>query len=229
MSKTIIITGANGNLGVAAVKQFLDKGYGVAAVCSSVSRLEFAISNPLFEWKAVDLTDEKATRGFVNELADRKKIEGALALAGGFAMGSLEETDQLALHKMFALNFETAFHLTRALFPRLMENGYGRIILVGARSGLPGEQGKNTIAYSLSKSLLFKYAELLNQQAGKTNVVTSVFTPSIIDTPPNRQNMPEAHFEDWVSADDIAALMEIVCSEKGNVLREPVFKVYHKS
>lgn len=229
MAKTFIITGANGNLGVAAVKAFLDKGYGVVAVCSSVSRLEFAVSNPMFEWKAVDLSDEKATRNFVHELVSRKKIDGALLLAGGFVMGSLDETDQLTLKKMFALNFETAFHLSRALFPRLIKNGYGRIILVGARPGMAGEQGKHTVAYALSKSLLFKYAELLNQQAGKANVVASVFAPGIIDTPANRQSMPDADFDDWVKADDIAALMEMVCSEKGNALREPVFKVYHKS
>ena len=229
MPGTFIITGANGNLGTAVVKKFLDEGYKVIAVDSSASHLSFASSNPAFSLHSVDLTNEKATVEFVNNFTGNQKIDGALLLAGGFAMGGLEDTDSAALQKMYALNFETAYHISRTLFPHLLENGYGRIILVGARPALDHQPAKQMIAYALSKSLVFKYAELLNQAGKGKNVTATVVVPSTIDTQVNRQSMPDANFNDWVKAEEIAAIMELICSGKGNPLRETVLKIYNNS
>src|ERR1700748_1431102 len=101
MSKTILITGANGNLGAATVKKFLDEGYRVIAVDHSNNHLGFAGSNPNFEWKAVDLSEEKTVEEFVADILQRYgRLEGALLLVGGFAMGSVEATGGEELKKM---------------------------------------------------------------------------------------------------------------------------------
>jgi hypothetical protein len=60
-------------------------------------------------------------------------------------------------------------------------------------------------------------------------VVASVIAPSTIDTPVNRQSMPDADPADWVRPGEIAALMDFICSEEGNALREPVYKIYNKA
>jgi NAD(P)-dependent dehydrogenase (short-subunit alcohol dehydrogenase family) len=81
----------------------------------------------------------------------------------------------------------------------------------------------------LSKSLLFKLAEFLNEEGKNKNVVTSVIVPSTIDTPANRESMPDADPNNWVKAEEIADVLEFICSDKGNVLRESVYKVYGNS
>ncbi|MES1249152.1 MAG: SDR family NAD(P)-dependent oxidoreductase, partial [Chitinophaga rupis] len=68
MSKNVIITGANGNLGVAAVKKFLDKGYKVIAVDHTGTHLGFAASHDNFELRDVDLSNEAATEDFIEEV-----------------------------------------------------------------------------------------------------------------------------------------------------------------
>jgi NAD(P)-dependent dehydrogenase (short-subunit alcohol dehydrogenase family) len=230
MSKTIIITGANGHLGSATVKKFLDEGYKVVAIDHSGSNLGFAGPDPNFELKAVDLGDEKAVDAFVKEAIGKYgRIDGVLLLVGGFAMGDIAATDGEAMRKMFALNFETAYFLARPLFAHMLQNGYGRLVLIGARPALKPEQGKSAVAYSLTKSMLFNLADLFNASAKGKNVVASVVAPSTIDTEINRKSMPDADPANWVKAEQIAGVLEFICSEKGDTLREPVYKVYNNA
>lgn len=227
MPKNILITGANGGLGTAVVKKFLEGDYKVIAVDHSGSRLGFAHDHPQFELHAVNVSSEADSDTFVKEaISLYKKIDGALLLVGGFAMGDIAATDGEALRKMFSVNFETAYFLVRPLFQHMMENGYGRIVLVGARPALQPEAGKNMIAYALSKSLLIKLADILNEAAKGKNVVVSVIAPSTIDTPANRKDMPDADFNKWVTAAQIADVLEFICSDKGNPLRAPLYKIY---
>lgn len=230
MPKTIIITGANGNLGTAVVKKFLEGDYKVIAVDRSGSHLGFADKNSQFELHSIDLTNESESEVFVKEAAGLYgNIDCGVLLAGGFAMGDIETTDSAALKKMFSLNFETAYNIARPLFRHMMQNEYGRLVFTGARPGLHVEQGAKTIAYALSKSLLFNLADILNKEAKGKNVVVSVIAPSIIDTPPNRQSMPDADPNNWVKPQQIADVLEFICSDKGGALREPVYKIYNNA
>jgi NAD(P)-dependent dehydrogenase (short-subunit alcohol dehydrogenase family) len=230
MPKTILITGANGGLGAVTVKKFLDKGYKVIAVDQSGTHLGFAADHDNFELRSVDATNEEAVANFIEEIIELYgNIDGALLLVGGFAMGDIAATDAAALRKMFSLNFETAYFFARPLFRHMLAKGYGRIVFMGARPAIKPEQGKGALAYSLTKSLLFQLAGLLNATAEGKNVVASVVAPSTIDTPANRKSMPDADFSAWVNPTDIAALMEFICSDDANALREPVYKIYNNS
>jgi len=230
MAKIILITGANGNLGAATVKKFLDEGYKVIAVDHSGTHLGFAASHDDFELRSVDLADEEAVETFLQEVIELYgRIDGALLLAGGFAMGDINATDGAALKKMYSLNFETVYFAARILFQHMLQNGYGRLVFMGARPALKPEQGKGALAYSLSKSLLFELAGLLNATAKGKNVVTSVVAPSTIDTAVNRESMPDADPAAWVQPAQIASLLEFICSEKGDALRDPVYKIYNNA
>jgi len=230
MANTIIITGANGNLGTATVKKFLDEGYHVVAVDGHKNNLSFADGNAGFEFHLVNLSDEAATAEFINGIiAKHGKVHAALMLVGGFAMGNVENTAGADVHKMFSLNFETAYFVSRPLLKHMQGNGYGRLVFVGARPALKAEQGKGLIAYALTKSLLFKLAEFINAETKGTNVVASVVVPSTIDTAINRQSMPDADPNNWVKPEQIASVLEFICSEAGISVREAVYKVYNNA
>lgn len=226
--KTIIITGANGHLGAITVKKFLDSHYRVIAIARSGSNLGFASAHKNFELHQLDLTDENAVTSFIKEaISLYGAIEGALFLAGGFAVGNLAGTSGADVKKMFSLNFDTAYHATRILFDHMVEKGYGRLIFIGAKTALHPENASGAFAYALSKSLLFNLAAILNATAKGKNVTASVIVPSIIDTEANRKDMPDADWDKWVKPEQIADTMEFICSEKGLALREPIFKVYN--
>jgi NAD(P)-dependent dehydrogenase (short-subunit alcohol dehydrogenase family) len=228
--KTVIITGANGNLGMAVTKEFLDKNYQVLATVSNENAKSDFKSHPNLDIFVVNLTNEKETSDFIQKsIRKYLVIDAALLLVGGFVMGGLAETTGDDLHKQIALNFETAYYVTRPLFAHLLENKRGSIVFIGARPALNPAQGRKLIAYSLSKSLLFKLAEFLNEESKGVNVSVSVVVPSTLDTPLNRQSMPDADPSNWVKPSEIAETLEFLVSDKSKSLKETVLKIYNNA
>ncbi len=230
MKKTVLITGAAGNLGRAVTKKFLEEGYRVEATARN--REEADLLGTLGEVNAtvLNLMDEGATRDFVESLQKRlPSLRSAVLLVGGFAMGSMEETDATALMKMYRLNFETAYFMCRPLLSWMKRSGFGRLVLVGARPALDPAAGKNMAAYALSKSLIFRLAEIINEEGKGYDVTASVIVPSIIDTPPNRAAMPDADFSKWVTPESIAENIAFICSERARDQREAIIKMYGNS
>jgi NAD(P)-dependent dehydrogenase (short-subunit alcohol dehydrogenase family) len=228
--KTFIITGANGNLGIACVKKFLAEGYKVIAVDGHDNHLEFAAGNPNYEFATVNLTSEEETYSFIaGSIKKYGKIDGALMLVGGFAAGNIAATTGADLHKMFSLNFETAYFMTRPLMEHMQQNNEGRLIFIGARPSLNPVQGKDLMAYALTKSLLFKLAEFINEDCKGKNITATVIVPSTIDTALNRKSMPDTDPANWVTPEALADSIEFIASPKGSILRETVLKVYNNS
>jgi NAD(P)-dependent dehydrogenase (short-subunit alcohol dehydrogenase family) len=225
--KTVIITGANGNLGTAVTNTFLAKDYKVIATVRKQEDLKELPQNKNLQVEVLDLTDEAKAENFVRKIIDEhENIDGALLLVGGFATGDITTTKSEDIKKQISLNFDTAYHITRPLFQHMMKKNNGKIVFVGSRPALQAAAGKSLIAYGLSKSLLFKLAEYLNAEAKGKNVTVSVIAPSTIDTEPNRKSMPGADFDKWVKPEALAEVLEFLISEKGTVLRETVLKVY---
>lgn len=225
--KTVIITGASGNLGKACVEKFLQEGYRVIATTSPGKTLGFEANGTVETYEA-DLTDEKSVEQVVARIiAQHATIDAALLLVGGYTSGGIKEADNAALRKMFTLNFNTAYFVVRPLFQQMLQqtNG-GRIIFVGSRPALVAKDGKRSLGYALSKSLLFTLADVLNEEGSSSNVTASVVVPSTIDTPANRQAMPKADFTAWVKPEEIADAMAHLCSAESIAWRETVVKVY---
>jgi NAD(P)-dependent dehydrogenase (short-subunit alcohol dehydrogenase family) len=225
--KTVIITGANGNLGTAVTNTFLAKDYKVIATVRKQEDLKELPENKNLQVEVLDLTDEEKAENFVRKIIDQhENIDGALLLVGGFAAGDIATTKSGDIKKQISLNFDTAYHITRPLFQHMIKKNNGKIVFVGSRPALQAAAGKSLIAYGLSKSLLFKLAEYLNAEAKGKNVTISVVAPSTIDTEINRKSMPGADFDKWVKPEALAEVLEFLISEKGSVLRETVLKVY---
>ncbi len=171
---------------------------------------------------------KKKRSAFVEKLIQKYTvIDAALLLVGGFAMGGIENTTGDDLHKQIALNFETAFYVTKPLFGHMMNNKKGNIVFISARPALNPAQGKDLIAYGLSKSLLFKLAEYLNEAAKGKSVSISVVVPSTLDTPLNRKSIPDVNPDNLVKPTEIAETLEFLVSDKSSALRETVLKIYN--
>lgn len=227
MIKSAIITGASGNLGKAAVLKFLDAGYQVIATISPGKTLGYEAKGNLIV-EEVNLTDEVNVKNFIKKYTSTDfQIDAALLLAGGFAPGNIEMTDEAQLTKMFNLNFNTAFNLARPIFNKMKDQQrLGRIIFVGSRPAIKPHEGKNAVAYALSKSLIFTLADLLNAESNSIKVVSNVIVPGTIDTKINRQSMPKANFDDWVSTEEIVENMLWLCSDSAISLRNTRLEIY---
>lgn len=213
--KTVIITGAKGNLGSAVVKIFLKKKYKVIA-CISPREDRMKTEDSNVEYFSLDLTESMACKNFAATVSTGyDTINAAILTVGGFTAGSIEKATKSDFEKMFTLNFVTAFNIVQPFLKKMMQQSEGgKIILIGSRPGMHGSEAKGSIAYGFSKSLLFRLAELINEQGKEKNISATVIVPSTIDTPQNRAAMPDADFTKWVKAEIIGEKIEHICSDK---------------
>lgn len=225
MQKTIIITGANGHLGNVLVKKFLNEQYFVIGIVHHDRKKE--IRNNYLEI-TLDLNSEQACKTAVEKiLKSQKKIDILINTAGGFAMGDINHTTSKDIQQQYQLNFETAYNISQPIFNIMCAQNYGRIFFISSKAGIEVKQAKGITAYALSKSLLFRLSELMNTEANGKNVVSTVIVPSIIDTPQNRQSMPNADFSQWVTPESIASIIHFYTTSNADNVREPIVKIYN--
>ena len=228
--KTAIVTGASGNLGQAVVNKFLKEGYNVIGTVIPNDLVPLHFDSDHFEKVVVDLMDEDDAKKFVDAVISKyETIDAVILTVGGFAMGSIADTSNADIMKQYKLNFATAYNVARPAFLQMMKQNSGRIFMIGSRPGLQSSFSNGMVAYGLAKSLLFRLTEMMNIEAKGKNIVASIVVPSTIDTPQNRESMPKADFNSWVSPEAIASIIYFHCTEEAAALRETVIKVYNNA
>ncbi|EKB51097.1 SDR family NAD(P)-dependent oxidoreductase [Cecembia lonarensis] len=222
MERNIIVTGAAGNLGRAVVSKFKREGYRVIALVEPESGDELEEADDVYE---VDVTDEASVQDFAKEYQlQYGEVDAIGLLVGGFAMGDIENTGTEDLEKMIRLNFYSAFNMVKNFLPVMKKADFGNFLFVGARPALQPEDGKGVVAYALSKRMVEELANYVAEEAKGTRIRAHLFVPSIIDTPTNREAMPDSDFSLWVSPADIAEAMHYAVNNPA--LRNMTFKLY---
>lgn len=225
--KIAIVTGSSGNLGQAVVRKFIEEGYKVIGTVTPADKGAMNFPEEWFEKAIVDLTNEDESQQFIESVISKYgRVDAAVFTVGGFATGKIAETKTADIQKQYRLNFETAYNPGRPVFIQMMKQDHGRIFIIGSRPGLDAKFSKGMVAYGLGKSLLFRLAELMNEEARGHHVVISVVVPGTIDTVQNRNAMPDADFDGWVKPETLADVIYMHCTESHAMLREPVIKVY---
>ncbi len=206
----IVITGAAGTLGQAAALQARSWG-------ARVTGIDIAEATELGNTDAyytVDLLDPKAAQ---SRLASVGKIDALLNIAGGFAMGDAAyDLDSKQWGRMFDLNVQTMRNACAGAVPQMLEAKRGAIVNVGAMGALAGQAGMS--AYCCAKASVMRLTESLSDELRHEGINVNAVLPSIIDTPPNREAMPDADFSHWVSPEKLAAVMCFLASDAASAV-----------
>ena len=165
-NKTAIVTGASGNMGQAVVKKFLAEGYNVVGTIIPNDPVPFEVDDAKLEKVVVDLMNEDDSAKFVqNVITKYGTVDVVVLTVGGFAVGKVADTKTADIYKQYKLNFETAYNIARPAFVQMMQQANGRIFIVGSKPGLSAKDGKGMVAYGLGKSLIFRLADLMNDES----------------------------------------------------------------
>jgi len=208
--KRIVITGAAGTLGQAAATCAREKGAHVIGL-DIVETPSLANTD---EYYPVDLLDADATTGCIQNLGS---IDALLNIAGGFAMGvSASDPSDAQWELMFRLNVTTMRNATRAAVPALRATTKAAIVNVGALGALSGAADMS--AYCCAKSTVMRLTESFSEELKNEGINVNAVLPSIIDTPPNREAMPDADFATWVSPAKLAEVMCFLASDAASAV-----------
>lgn len=231
--KSIIVTGAAGNMGQAVVRRFTKDGHTVYAALGLGENSQMfsnQVNSGAVHTQFLNLTDETVSEGYVKGIiAQDPNVDTAICIVGGWQPGTIAETTAYELDKMIKLNFSTAFNIARPLLEYFERQGRGQFVFIGARPAINASEGKSQVAYALAKSLVFRLAEIINDQGKFKNIRASVIVPSLLDTPQNRAAMPDADAGEWVTPDAAADSIAFLLGDTGNKMRETVIKLYNKA
>ncbi len=229
--KVALVAGGTGGLGRAVSLAFLHEGATVAVPYHREP--EFAALREAagehagaLEGQPLDVTDEAAVSRFVADLLARHgRLDAVVNTLGGYAGGiKLWELETKTFDTMLALNLRAGFVLARAVLPGLLKQGHGSLVNVAAKAAF--DHGGGAAAYAASKAAAVAMMDSLAADTKGTGVRVNSILPSIIDTPANRQAMPDADFDAWPKPEDIANVILFLSSDAAITIHGAAVPVY---
>lgn len=225
-ARTVLITGAAGAIGSVVAHRFAEAGWRLALADYGEANAR-TLRQRFEEVRVVDvdLTDGEATRQAVGTVEDEfGSIDTLFNIAGGFTMQPAADATDGDLAEMYRMNFVTLFNTTRAVLPGMQERGRGFILGISAAAALEGAGG--AALYAASKASVAAYLKSVHDELRSDGVRTTVLYPmGVVDTPANREAMPEADPETWIAPEEIAeSLLHLATrSERGHVRELQIF------
>ena len=218
-AQVVMITGAGGHLAQAVAQRFAADGAKLLLVAHHADKVR-----PPWQGNAdalvveADLRDAAQVARAVDAGCARfGRIDALAHIAGGFRMGeAVHETNDATWEFLLDVNARSFVNVARAVVPRMLQQGGGRIVTVGAAAAARGSAHMG--AYAASKSALIRLTEALSAELKERHVNVNTVLPSIIDTADNRAAMPQADASRWVAPEALADVIAFLCSDAARAI-----------
>lgn len=222
-ARSVVVTGATGNLGHTVVRMFLESGAHVVVPSREMAKAEELRSSlgdlagggdePKLLVERADVADRVAMDAFVERVMRAwGRLDVLVNLAGGFAAGPA--TDFELMQRLWDQNVRTTVNATAACLVPMRARRHGRIVTVSAFAATKAR--KNSGPYAMAKGALVRWAEALADEVKDEGITVNAVLPTAIDHPTNRSRFPNADPKQWVSADELAALIVFLSSDEAS-------------
>jgi NAD(P)-dependent dehydrogenase (short-subunit alcohol dehydrogenase family) len=232
--RVAIITGASGNLGSSVANKFIKSGINTVLVARSSKKIvelfpEYKHSENVFFAAPIDVLDEHAVKKLIANTLERfGKVDILVNTVGGYRAGTpLYETPIETWDFMFNINVRSVFITCKTVIPIMLENNYGKIVNVSSRAGIYGNE--NSAAYSASKGAVIRITESMASELLGSGINVNCVIPGTIDTLENRNAMPKANHDKWVSTNSIADLILFLISDAASDINGASIPIYGNS
>ncbi|HUL08348.1 MAG TPA: SDR family NAD(P)-dependent oxidoreductase [Candidatus Acidoferrum sp.] len=206
----VAVTGGFGALGRAVGEVLARAGARVALIDRAAA--PSGVPSGVLALGDVDLGDAAAARAAVDRAAAALGgLYGLVNVAGGFRWETIEGGSIDTWDRLFAINVRTAVLASQAALPHLLTAGRGRIVNVGALAA--GQAGLGMGAYAASKAGVARLTEAMAEEFKDRGITVNAVLPSILDTPANRADMPDADASRWVQPQALARVVLFLLSE----------------
>ena len=208
--RTVMVTGASGNLGRAVAKAFADLGANLVFVDLKRGDLQDGGKQLFIQANLMD--GESAGAAAAKALDRFGRVDVLCNIAGAFRMGApVHETKDADWDFLFGVNARSVLNTARAVVPHMLEAGGGKIVNIGAFAAREGAARMG--AYIASKSAVIRLTESMAAELREKNINVNCVLPTIIDTPENRAAMPKADPKRWVAPQALADVILFLASD----------------
>ncbi|MGO0684274.1 SDR family NAD(P)-dependent oxidoreductase [Pseudomonas fulva] len=213
LDKRVVVTGGFGALGSALSKYLLAQGARVALLDRSEAPAHLLDTHNLICLSNVDLTSsDSAAAAFEQVAVQWGGIDGLVNVAGGFAWETLEGGSLATWDRLYQMNVRTAVVSAQVALAYLLRASAGRIVNIGALASVKAAAGMG--AYAASKAGVARLTEALAEELKDRGVTVNAVLPSIIDTPANRADMPDADSSRWVTPKALSGVVAFLLSDE---------------
>ena len=194
--RVALVTGAGSSSGIGfACARALGREGAAVAVASTTERIhervaELAAEGIDAEGFLADLTDFDAAHRMAAAVLERfEQIDVLVNNAGMFQTGFADDTGGARVAELpearfdrdIALNLKTAFNVSRAVLPGMLERGYGRIVMVSSVTG-PIATNPENAGYAAAKAGMDGLMRTIALETGRNGVTCNSVLPGWIAT-----------------------------------------------
>ena len=175
--KTALVTGGASGIGASIVRRFADSGAKLLIVDIDESRAQrLAAEVPRSHAFRCDITNEQEVSALFTQI---NELDILVNCAGIGMVGNIEETQVSEMQRLFRVNVDGLFLMTRAALP-LLQKVRGRILNMGSVAGLVGV--KRRFAYCATKGAVVAMTRQLAVDY-PTQIRVNCIAPGTVDTP----------------------------------------------
>jgi len=182
--KVVVVTGAAGGIGGSLVRAVVARGAGTVVAADlnadGVARLSEELGPERVLARALDVTDEQATRALVAEVEEAAGPVDLWFANAGLATGGGPDAPDDDWNRQWQINVMSHVYAARALLPGWIERGEGHLVTTASMAGILTAVGD--AAYSTTKHAAVGFAEWLAFTYGGQGVGVSCVCPGAVDT-----------------------------------------------
>jgi 2,3-dihydro-2,3-dihydroxybenzoate dehydrogenase len=174
-----LVTGAGGGIGAAVVRALREEGARVVA--TDLDPAAIAPGEGI-RAEALDVTDSAAVEALVERVeGDWGPIDLGASVAGVLSTTLVTETTDAEWRRVFAVNAEGVFHVSRALARRMRPRGRGSLVTVSSNAaGIPRHA---MAAYAASKAAATMFTRCLGLELAPHGIRCNIVAPGSTLTP----------------------------------------------